>query len=479
MNLFFSIVQQGVICVTLDNGKEWNTDSLNNLGDLIWSMATLFRAHDESRVKSERIKAVHKNAREQKNRSVFGRAPGWLRRTKDGQNWEPIPGLVEVVKRVFEMVASGHGGVSIARLANKEKWPVPSLSAKESKTTWHVTYPTKLVRNRAVIGELEFSISKDGKSLPTGQSEPDWYPRVVEDELFFRANAVLDARQQKPGRRDASYRNIFQGVIFCGHCGATLARKVKNGSRTSRNYATYVCTDRHRGVSKCPNYSAKELEIALIPVLYEHFSSAFGDDARLSSIREKIQALQGEQKHALELVAEMRELLIQRPTEAGDGKPRPPSPTILSILEEYEPKLPSIARDIERLTHELSAASQQYDSDVDISALFNALYSDDEDDLNLRAEVHTKMIMALDAIWIWPREMAVFILKNTPDHAISIPLHDPSITVAKQMDSGDEGIHSSFSERLYGAMDKDKNKNGKSYALPPRRRLKQAFGRTE
>jgi len=422
VTLLLSIVQAGIICVTLQDEQEWTKERLSNPADFMLSLMLLYRGHDESSVKSKRIRDVHDRARAEHDRSVFGRAPGWLRRTEDKKGWEAIPELVAIVEKVFNMVASGYGGVAIARRANAEGWIVPSLPGQERGTQWQTTYPNKLIRNRAVLGELEPRLSRNGKSVSTGEVVKDWYPRIINDDLFFRANAAIDARRAKPLRRDKGYRNIFQGVIFCGHCGATLARKAKSGGKNSKWYAQYVCSDRHRGVTKCPSVNAEELETSLIHMLFNYFSAHLGDDERLARFRDELAAVDGK--------IEALRLRHKRLTEAIEHSELP-LPSLVQRLAECERELPNLETQAQSLKAQLESVSSIRDDYSDSQLVLDALRDESEESERVRAEAHTKMLMALETLWVWPREMVAVQLKGSPD-AMPLPLPDPDVELIEQ-----------------------------------------------
>jgi DNA invertase Pin-like site-specific DNA recombinase len=429
VTVLLKIVEAGVICVTLQDEQEWTKKRLSNPADFMLSIMMLYRGHDESHVKSERIRKVHDKARAEHDRSVFGRAPGWLRRTADKKGWEAIPELVAIVEKVFNLVASGYGGVAIARRANDEGWAVPSLHGQEKGTEWHTTYPNKLIRNRAVLGELELRLSRNGKSVPTGEVVKDWYPQIISEDLFFRANAAVDARRAKPPRRDKGYRNIFQGVIFCGHCGATLARKAKSGGKNSKWYAQYVCSDRHRGISKCPSVNAEELETSLIHMLFNYFSEHLGDDERLTRLRAELAGVNGK--------IEGLRLKSQRLADAIEQSELPLS-SLVKRLEECERELPSLEAQSQSLKAQLESASSIRDDYSDSQLVLDALRDDSEGSERIRAEAHTKMLMALEFLWVWPRELVAVQLKGESG-VTALPLPDPSAELIEQkLESGEK-----------------------------------------
>lgn len=417
--VLLGIVQAGITCVTLQDEKEWTQESLQSPAEFMMSILMLHRGHDESRVKSERIRAVHDRARKTSDRSVFGRGPGWLRRTEDRKGWEPIPELVEVVRRVFDLSAAGYGSAAIAKRANNEGWPVPSLSARERGTTWHVTLPAKLVRNRAVLGEHEHHVRRNGKSQSTGDVVSDWYPRVIDEALFYSANAAMDSRRNGPPRRDTGYRNIFQGVIFCGHCGATLARKSKAGSpKNSRWYSQYVCSDRHRGVSKCPNTNARELETSLLPLLFRYFSEHLRDDARLTALRDDLSS----RRRKLTELHQRRDRLSDAVEQA-----ELPLKGLIQRLEECERQIPALESEISLLEAQLQNSADFDGDDADVISLLDAMREEGDAAERIRVEAHTKIAMAIDCIWVWRRELAMVRLKGS-DVVGVLPLPDPDRT---------------------------------------------------
>jgi effector-binding domain-containing protein len=335
--------------------------------------------------------------------------------------------------------------MSIARKANREQWPVPSLASQERGTTWHGTYPTKLARNRSVLGELELFISRDGKSQSTGNIVTDWYPQIIDKDLFFRANSAIDSKRALPPRRDSSHRNIFQGVIFCGHCGATLARKAKAGGKNSKWYAQYVCSDRHRGASECPNVNAKELEDGLVPLIFRYFSEHLGDDSRLSKLRDELASVKG-QISSIEVLRLRYLEAIELATLAVH--------LIVSKLDECERNLSNLQTSLSEIESQIKASASIPLNDADAIVVLNALRTEDEESEHIRVEAHTKIIMSIDKIWVWPREMAALKLKGDDNIAI-LPLLDPN-KKAEIIDSEEgEAAQIAISPRLIQALSGD------------------------
>ncbi len=58
LSLFSSLMEKGITIVTLSDTKVYTKDSLNNIADLMLSLLVMARAHEESAMKSHRMKAA-------------------------------------------------------------------------------------------------------------------------------------------------------------------------------------------------------------------------------------------------------------------------------------------------------------------------------------------------------------------------------------------------------------------------------------
>lgn len=202
---------------------------------------------------------------------VFGAAPGWLRRKEGSEEraWEVIPELAAIVVRVFELAADGIGGPSIARIANSQKWLIPTRKTAVSTMHWHSRLPHILLKNRAVLGETEHRLTNrkalegagSTEPIKTGQVIRDYYPRIVSDRLWHRAQDAIESRKTVPPKRDQNYYNIYAGLLKCGHCGASIQRKVEPRGRSR---AQLVCTSKLAGMTSCRTAPAGKTDAPIL-----------------------------------------------------------------------------------------------------------------------------------------------------------------------------------------------------------------------
>ncbi|WP_245509669.1 recombinase family protein [Bradyrhizobium vignae] len=245
-SLFLGIIQAGINVVTLADNRVYPAGT-NDLGDLIYSLVVMARAHEESLTKSRRIGSAWKNKRARAAARVpmTKWCPAWLRLSDDRSCYEPILERVEVVRGIFEDAASGMGIYSIAVSLNQRG--VPTFGSPDG---WHTSYVAKILANRAVIGEFQPHRRENGKRVADGEPSRDYYPAVVDEGLFYRAQlAKSERRVNGAGRKGAAFTNLFSGLAMCAYCGSPV--KLENKGSGRKGGAYMIC---HRALRRlgCP-----------------------------------------------------------------------------------------------------------------------------------------------------------------------------------------------------------------------------------
>lgn len=264
VDLLQRICGQEITVVTLIDGQKY-TDLNNNQMQLILSVLTFQRAHEESRTKQKRLQeswtAKRAKASEQ---PLTSNAPKWLKpilgKDKKIVRFELHRERVEVVNRIFRESVGGIGAWSIARRLNKASTPTFGRSKG-----WQASYIKKILSSRTVLGEFQPHHFNDKKREPFGDPIPNYYPAIISEEVFAAANAAIKARQPDKGgggRTGENYANLFKGLLFCARCGAAI--RLLNKGKLPKGGRYLVCDAGHRGMA-C---SKKEWR-------YESFERAF------------------------------------------------------------------------------------------------------------------------------------------------------------------------------------------------------------
>jgi len=250
---FRNIIKSGVKVVTLQDGMEYDENSIrNNWTQLIISITYMARAHEESLVKSKRLSESWVNKREKaiKGEEILtAKTPYWIKVSDDKKQFIKITEVCKAVELIFQKKYEGKGSFKIERELNLDNTLWKPKKSKQSKSGgWRVSYINKILRNRAVIGEFQphkyITIEdenglKKRKRVPAGEPIQNYYPRIIDDELFFSVQQNLNENAQKNGRgggRKDKGTNLFSHVVKCGFCGSTMqfSNKGKNNFKYLR-----------------------------------------------------------------------------------------------------------------------------------------------------------------------------------------------------------------------------------------------------
>jgi DNA invertase Pin-like site-specific DNA recombinase len=255
--LFIDILKAGVEIVTLgDNEQVYTEASVNSsFGQLIYSLSSFARGHEESAVKSQRLSAAWQHKRADVTQKLTAQAPAWLKLAPDRLRFEVIEERADLIKRIFELAANGVGHHRIAKTLNKESVPVWGRSK-----IWNSSYIMKLLSGRSVLGEFQpHQKPKGGKRVPIGEVLENYFPAIISPELFQKVNTGRIMRRDCGGRVGPQISNLFTHIAKCGYCGASM-QYVQKGSGSN-----YLVCSAAKGGAGCQYMSWP----------YEHFERHF------------------------------------------------------------------------------------------------------------------------------------------------------------------------------------------------------------
>jgi DNA invertase Pin-like site-specific DNA recombinase len=268
---FTSLIQAGIVIATLADRQIYSRETIgNDWSKLIISLTIMARAHEESAMKAKRLSAAwEKKRRDASAKPMTARCPEWLRLVdgefKEIRNDDPKKDRIAIVRRIFEETVSGLGKRKIAIRFNQE-----SIPPFRGKNGWHQSTIQKIISNEAVLGIFQPHRRVNEKRIPEGDPIPHYYPVIIEEALFWRAqSAVKGRRTGAAGRKGKSYPNLLQGLCSCELCGGNLAYADKGDGPKGGQYL--ACSNGQRRL--CPNnvhypYPPLEDEILrLVPLI--------------------------------------------------------------------------------------------------------------------------------------------------------------------------------------------------------------------
>ena len=415
LTLMMGLVHNGLVIVTLSDEKVWDEKTMDNLGDFLMSVVTLYRGHQESEFKSQRLRNTFKKHRTMGSQEAFGSAPGWLSRDDKTSPWVVDEEKADVVRRVFELSATGFGSKLIAKKANEENWPVVTRNAKPG-ASWHAQMPGQILRNRTVLGELQHRIrtheahAKHWQGLIVGEPIKDYYPRIVNDDLWNRSRASIRSRSVAK-RRDVHYYNIFSGLMYCGHCGAPIHRKTE---RTGHSHAQLQCSDKLAGKTDCKTMAANKADPSILDAIYGYAVAFMGTDER-ETLTADLDALKT-------AITEKQEQANNIAVAIAQSKGR--APALISLSVTLADEIDALQQQLAELmeAQALQPVGSAFDGAFVAEALKYLYTPEDETAKEKRAELHLKLARVVDTIWLFAYDLAVIKYKDQPlPQPVSLP----------------------------------------------------------
>jgi DNA invertase Pin-like site-specific DNA recombinase len=242
LSLFTDIIKSGISIVTLADGQLYSADK-PDFSQLVVSLAIMSRAHEESQTKSHRLSEAWASKRRAiGDRKLTAQCPAWLELLADRRDFVIVSERAAVVRSIFEDSAAGIGNYSIARRLNEADVPPFGRSSG-----WQVSYINKILGNRAVLGEFQPHRVVDGQRIPEGEPIASYFPAVIDQQLYSRAQAARGRRRTGGGGRKGEFiSNLFSGLAQCAYCGGRMHFINKGPGPKGGSYLT--CDTARRGL---------------------------------------------------------------------------------------------------------------------------------------------------------------------------------------------------------------------------------------
>jgi len=270
LRLFQDIIGRGIEIATLDDGQRYSTARINeNWTSLIIALSVMSRANEESKTKSVRVKAKWDEKRKQGG-ILTAMAPPWLQPDTNRKKWVVIKEQADKVKLAFKLAMKGHGTPTIARMLNEqgvkalvgspEKRDPRGKVIREANDQWSNGTVAHVLKNRATIGTFI------PKKLENGLPVENYYPAIVDENIFWAVQDGLKARKWKSGLKEHDpVTNLFTGLCYC-HCGARMklvsSSAPNNYLRCTTAYSGGNCTG-ERHPYRDTKFSGLEREVLL------------------------------------------------------------------------------------------------------------------------------------------------------------------------------------------------------------------------
>jgi DNA invertase Pin-like site-specific DNA recombinase len=396
LNQFTSILSKDISIVTLADNRVYTKDSINDIGNLMYSLMVMSRAHEESLTKSRRLSAAWENKRQKARASghkLTKTCPAWVELKNDV--FHIIPERVEVVKEIFKLALDGMGYVSISKHLNLVHTKTFDAQGKSSNG-WYTSYVVRILKNPAVFGQFTPHIYVDGKRVP---QEPiqNYFPEVISQQDYYAVQAAITSRRGKGGEVGKRV-NILANILNCGKCGDSAIRLNKSGKQASLDkyykWVAVVCNSGRRGVTKCGHHPWKldELEKAVLDELSELDIDSILDnrakDQSLKILQQNIQSL----KEQIMTIQNQRTRLVDALADGDTG---------LSAIKD---RIRNLTKQEQDLIDAKELLTQEYDVESHrLGALTRSVdeikrLTDQLDDNDVRIKLQTEVRRLVDKV---------------------------------------------------------------------------------
>jgi len=322
---FLAVINSGIVLVTM-NPLEVFTAETTDFYRLLMALTIMQRSHEESDVKSRRLKSAWAAKRTiAGQKKLTARCPSWLCLSADRRGFEIIEERAAIVRRIFDEAASGYGTFTIVRRLNNDG--VPTFMGKGG---WQNSTVNKILSSPTATGAFQPNRMEAGKRIPEGEPIQDYFPRIIRQDVFETAqrgrlerwrNAQPEQGKRphpEGGRKGKQYTNLFSKLAVCDYCGEPMHYQNKGAPPKGRTYL--VCSNalREHGCVMTGRWRydqfestflsfVEQLDLASLVQSSEHSSKrselAFQKDA----VEGRIKLLQDELRRAFETSMKMAE----------------------------------------------------------------------------------------------------------------------------------------------------------------------------
>ena len=174
-----------------------------------------------------------------------------------------------VVREIFERYAAGEPVANIVR----------DLNARQLKTSigrnFNPNSVTRILKNRRYIGYYIYK----------GQETAGGMPRIIDDVLFEKVQAILAVNKKAPGRTKGKMSYLLTTKLFCGYCKEEMTGHAGT-SKTGTMYHYYKCKGARKKLCHQKTISKTMLEESVIQTCLRLFT-----DYRVRFVADEISRL--------------------------------------------------------------------------------------------------------------------------------------------------------------------------------------------
>lgn len=209
----------------------------------------------------------------------------------------------DIVEKIFDMYANGHGSGEIINYLNHNQYLSPTGYRKtgivqdESKTNykWNEVTLCNMLKNEVYIGNTiqnkKTVVSYKVKKIRTVEKENqirvnNTHAPIIDKDTFEKVQCILEKRGSNTKLK---YDYLLRGLLYCYHCKRKLQIVLKNNSKKKAQSHSYItCTDYKKRGCYPLSINYEKLENHIIYVIKE-ICKIYADKEIFYGVYEKYQ----------------------------------------------------------------------------------------------------------------------------------------------------------------------------------------------
>ena len=209
----------------------------------------------------------------------------------------------DIVEKIFDMYANGHGSVEIVNFLNKNKYLSPTgyrktgLVQDENKTSynWNEVTLCNMLKNEVYIGNTVQNkrsiISYKVKKFRTVDKEEhirveNTHEAIIAKDIFEKVQCIIEKRGTNTKLK---YDYLLRGLLYCYHCKRKLQIVLKkNSKRNTKSHPYITCSDAKKRGCYPLNMNYEKFEKHIIYIV-KKICQIYADREFFYSIYEKYQ----------------------------------------------------------------------------------------------------------------------------------------------------------------------------------------------
>lgn len=266
-----------------------------------------------------------------------------------------------IIRIIFNKFIDGWSYAEIADYLNLQGYKNRAGSSFTAKSAFY-----DILINSKYKGEYTYNrtsrknhLTKRNHRKSKEESEivrvPNGMPAIVSEEVFDKAQRILQERKRTKGQMKAKQTYLLSGILVCGQCGAKYHANTRPAGRNKTQYFSYRCSNRKAlGPNKCYCKEIKrdELDQFVLNKMIEHLLNPHQIDYLVEAVNkqlsQRLTQSKVEEPKLKKRLADVNQQLNRLVSVLADSQITTPLETVVAKIQELERIKKELEQELEK-----------------------------------------------------------------------------------------------------------------------------------